>query len=721
MIPIVWASAWVAAAAPIEGRVMERGDGIGLSEALLRAHLPDGTEAQVEVDLEGRFRVDWPAGTPVTVLAAGHVPLDTQVPEEGPWNLFLARGSGGAEVVVEARRDDPVVSEQKLDRERVLQTPGTHEDPIRLVQSLPGVSQTPEYSPRAGDISVRGALPGDNRYLFDGIDLPYLYHFNQYSSVFHTRLLDELTLYPSTFGASFGGANGAILDTHSVWNHPDRVRASVNLNLIMGGGEIDVPLADAWTLRASARRSYYDLISPSSLQYTVFPIFSDGFARLEHELPNGTRLAVVTIGAHDYYERYAGEPTLLDPYESAVNPVLAHQQGFSVVAVQHTGAGPRGSVTGSLSFTGYEQSDSLPEASARRLENTIALREDGVAIAGPHARVALGVEVRDKSLYLNVATDRAWSEVARESPLLARGVADAERLHRTLAGVYLEPRIDVGTLRIIPGVRLDGDTLSHEATLDPRLGLRWHPAKDTNLRAAVGLYSEFATPEQLSPVLGTPGLAPERSAQVAFGADQTVAGRLELGVDAWAKSMWDLVQDQTGAAPLTGLTGKAAGVSLTSRYRIRDVFFTWVSLDLAKSTREKDGVVWPSDYDQPYALNVVASWTFRPTWNVGIRYRLSAGLPYTPIAYGVYNPVADTYTPVDGPTNSERLPSYQKFDLHVEKRFELRRVTITPYLEAWYVPAANNVMYLAWNYDYSQSAEVHGPSFLPLVGVRGEL
>lgn len=705
----------------IDGRVLEQGTGAPVPDAELRLRLFQLPEEIVYTDVDGRFHLTAVVGTEVHVEADGHAAVDLTVPDDPSWRIYLRRAQTAMEVVVEARRDDPVVSEQHLDRERVLQTPGTHEDPVRLVQSLPSVAQTPEYSPKSGDIAVRGSLPGDNRFFLDGVELPYLYHYNQYSSVFHTRLLNELTLYPSTFGAPWGDATGAVLDTRSVWNHPERIRASANLNLIMGGAEVDVPLAPEWTLRMSGRRSYLDAISGDSLQYTVFPVFGDNFFRLEHEPHADTRFALVTFGANDHYSRFVGEPTTLDPYENSVNPVLDFQQIFQVVAFQHQSTGDRGTLRGSLSFTAYEVDASMPTAAADRIENTLAVREDGRLDLSDHLKLALGTEVRGSEVYLDIATDRAWPEVSRESALLARGVADQETLTRVLIGAYAEPSVEIGTLRVTPGVRLDGDTLSKALTADPRLGLRWHAAPDTYVRAGAGVYSQFPDAEDLSTVLGSPDLRPARSLQLAFGADQAIAGRWELGLDAWAKQMHNLTVDQVDAAPVTGVDGHAEGISLTTRYRLRDVFFSWASLDLARSRRTIAGVESPSDYDQPVAVNLVGSWTFRPTWNVGLRYRLSTGLPYTPIVDGIYEAATDSYLPVEGAPNSARLPAYQKVDLHLEKHIELRRATLTPYLEVWYVPPTNNVMYLAWSYDYDASEEVHGPGFLPLVGIRGEI
>lgn len=718
MIGLLWVG--VALAAPVEGRVLQRGGSVGVEADLLWTGA-DGTSQQLTTAPDGRFTVDLPPGTKVQVLASGYDPGELLVPEKGPVVVLLRYVGGELEVVVEARDQDPVVFAQKLDRERVLETPGTHEDPLRLVQALPGVSQTPEYSPTAGDIAVRGSLPGDNRFYLDGIELPYLYHYNQYSSVFHTRLLDQLELYPSTFGAPWGDATGAVLDTRSVWDHPEQLRASLSANFIMGSGEVAVPLGDRWVVRASGRRSYLDLVEGNSLQYTVFPTFWDDFLRVEHHGPKGGKLALVSFGAHDDYTRYASEPNLLDPQEQSVNPELAYAQGFQVVALQHEQAGDRAHLRGSFSFTDHRLTASLPTAASDLHTRALALREDAELDLVEHLAVAAGVDLRGTQTRVLVSADRAWPEVVRESALLALGVPDDETLLRLRSAAWLEGRWSPGTLTVLPGVRVDSDSLGQDVVVDPRLGLRWRPSHNTGLRAAAGLYSQFARPEQLSAVVGDPTLAPARSAQVALGADQAIAGRLEIGLEGWYKRGWDLVVQTPGALPVGGATGDAMGLSITSRYRLREVFFAWASADFAHSTRTLDGVESPTDFDQPYAFNVVGSWTFRPTWNLGLRWRYAKGLPYTPITDGIYQSATDSYLPVLGELNGARLPDYQKVDAHVEHRIELKRATITPYAELWFVPPGNNVMYMAWSYDYDESQPVHGPGFLPLLGVRGEI
>ena len=618
------------------------------------------------------------------------------------------------EVVVEARRDAPVVSEETLDRERVLLTPGTFEDAVRLVQSLPGVALTPEYGPQAGDLAIRGAAPWESRYLLDGIELPYLYHFNGYSSVFPARLLDELRLLPSTFGAEHGDATGAVVSTSSTWERGRTPRASANANFVMAGAEATLPSGEAWAVRASGRRSYLDAVSRDEEQYTVFPVFSDLFARLEYTPSPGARWSVGGFGASDRYTRYAGEPTTLDAYAQAQNPAFAYAKGFGAGAVTHRHVVGNKRLDGSLSYSRYTQSGVLSTAAEDNTLSRLQLREELHAFASERLDVVAGVDARHESQRLLVTTDRPWPELERESTLLARGVNVDEHGFRVAGGVFSEARWTAGAFRVVPGLRLDGDSATESVVLDPRLNARWQIGPDERLRLAVGQYSQFPDLLWLSPGAGSPWLPAAVSRQVALGFDYAFAGRLELEMDVWGKLGEDLVEVDADDRP-RGVAGVAYGVELQSRYRLRDTFFASAGVTLSHA--ERDEVLF--DYDQPWAFNLVGSWNFRPTWNVGLRYRAGAGLPYTPVVDGTYDATADSYEPVFGAENSERLPVFQKVDIHVQKDWRFRTWSLAVYGEGWFVPPGNNVMYLAYSYDYDEVGNVEGPVFVPLLGVRG--
>lgn len=700
-----------AAHAAVEGRLTERLTGLPIAGATVAY-----AGGSVQTDARGRFVLDLLPGTPVTFEAPGFLTSTFPVPEVDEWRVKLAREEGALEIVVEARRDVPVVSVTSLDRERVERTPGTFEDPVRLVQALPGIAITPEYSPKAGDIAIRGAGPGESRFLLDGVDLPYLFHFNGYSSVFHTRMLDELTLWPSTYGSNWGGATGGIIETKSRWDRPDEVRGSVNLNLVMGGGEVRVPVGETFVVRASGRRSYLDAFSRDDEQYTVFPVFWDYFARAEHHPGGDRRWGLFAFGAGDNYERFSGEPTELEGWEQETNPKFVYDQAYHVAGLTHRERLGRTKLDGVLAYVDYTVAGELPTAAERFRERSLQLREDAVTAPSETFSLAYGFEVEGSSTTLDATTTQAWPEVAREAALLARGVsANVDQL-RLVGGAYVEGRVELGPVRLVPGLRADYDTLTAAPTVDPRFLARWQIGPDTRLRAGVGQYSQFGSVAQLSAVTGDPGAPPVEARQLAVGLDHAIAGRWEVGLDGWAKQMEGLFLTELDGTVSGGVSGEAWGVEVTSRYRIRDRFFA--SAAFAFGYAERDGVVF--DYDQPWSGNVAASWTFLPTWNAGLRYRVSAGLPYTAVEDGLYLAASDTYAPLYGARNAERYEPYQKLDLHLEKTFHTRLLKITAYGELWWVPSGNNVMYLAYRYDYDESAPVAGPSAIPLVGIRAE-
>jgi len=117
----------------------------------------------------------------------------------------------------------------------------------------------------------------------------------------------------------------------------------------------------------------------------------------------------------------------------------------------------------------------------------------------------------------------------------------------------------------------------------------------------------------------------------------------------------------------------------------------------------------------------MGSWSLDNGWTFGARYRVGSGLPYTPVTDGLYLGDSDTYAPVLGPENSARLPPFQKLDVRVAKEIQLRRTTLSGYLELWVVPPVNAALYPIYSYDYRQMTYVQGPSFVPLVGVEAEL
>lgn len=703
-----------ALAAELSGQVTEIGSRSTISEVVVWVD-----QTSTAVDNRGRFSLDLPNGVHrVEFRAEGYKPviLEVQLPLTKELRVAMEPEDAPLEIVVEARRDLPHASFQVLDRERVERTPGTHDDPGRLIQALPGVASTPEYSPRSGDLSIRGAAPGDSKFYLDGVELPYLFHFQQYASVFHTRLLESVSIFPSTFGSSYGDAIGGIIESESrETGASDEFHGGAAGNMIMGGLWFQTPRTEQGGLSASARRSYADLMDNSSEWYTIWPTFWDYFSRGDRTVGQH-RLSVSGFGAGDRYGRYVLQPENLGPLEREANPPFVFDRAFHIVSARHHSLLGDWEAKGNVALVQDRWKASLPEDYQNRLEHYLWLREDLSVAPNDWLEVVAGFQAKGQRVQREVQASQAWIELTQDAPLLARGVDVDETLQRVVAGAYVEPRFQAGGWRVQTGARLGYDTLLKAGVVDPRVTWRWTWGDNFGLRGAVGRYSQSPEIDWLSPAAGNPSLGFSRSTQASLGADVAVAGRLEFTVDGWVKQLEGMVVETPGEEPVA-VDGHAWGVELSSRYRLRERFFTWLSVNLGESIR--GGL--PFDYDQPFALNFVSSWTVSPEWTLGLRYRYSVGLPYTPVAYGVYDGTQDRYLPVLEEQNSARLSDYQKIDARAERTWRFAQWSLTAYAEIWYVPSANNSMYVVNSYDYSQQVMVAGPSFVPLVGLRGEL
>jgi hypothetical protein len=618
------------------------------------------------------------------------------------------------EIVVEARRPSPHAVRQVLDRERVEQTPGALGDPLRVVQALPGLAVIPELSVSAGNLVIRGSSPDESRFFVEGVELPYLYHFSQYASVIHTGVLDEIAVYPSSFGPAYGNTAGGVVEAKLRSPVDDDAGGSLRGNLLMASGHAVVHQGDSDGTAFSARRSYLDLMESGSDQYTLWPVFWDYMGRQEHLYGSGSRVSFTVLGAGDGYGRYAGDTALLDPLEQESNPELQLGRHFHGGMLLGDMVIDGGRVQTTAAVIRDVWRVRLGTDSQERIETYAVTAAKALLFPASRVQLALGADLKLENLERDVQATGPSPLVQTEAPLLARGVSVNDTLRGAVGGAWVEPRLVLGSTVVQPGLRAQLQTHADEGglLLDPRLTVQSELAKDLRLRLGGGLYSQAPDLDDVDPSTGTAGLQVTRAAHLAVGVDAVVAQRLEFNLDLWGRQIGNAVALDSEGRP-SNVDGRAVGVELGSRYRLREVFFAWVSLALGRA--ERGGA--PFDYDQPYALNTVLSWDFADGWNAGLRHRLAAGLPHTPVTGGAYDGTTDAYAPIYGTDNSARLPDYQKVDLHLEHTWTRDWGHVGVYAELWWV-ISGNVLEPVYSYDFSQAGQVGGPPFLPLIGAR---
>jgi outer membrane receptor protein involved in Fe transport len=289
----------------------------------------------------------------------------------------------------------------------------------------------------------------------------------------------------------------------------------------------------------------------------------------------------------------------------------------------------------------------------------------------------------------------------------------------------------IPALHLMPSVRVDYTRDTHRTDVSPRFISRYDIVPEfpkTTLKGAIGIYTQPPQPQQSIVPFGTPGLKSSRAIHYDVGIEQDFTKQINLTLDAWYKTLTDLVSLQPSATTASGITygntgsGRIYGIDVWLRYKPDDHFFGWVSYTLSRSER-RDFPSYPmrlAAFDQTHILAVVGSYKLGRGWQVGATFRYVTGPLYTPNLGGVSDFDAGAYQPIPSfPQYTARLPAYHELDLRVDKEWYFTSWTLGVYLDVRNVYNRQNPEAVQYNYNYSQNQPVSFLPILPILGVRG--
>ena len=110
--------------------------------------------------------------------------------------------------MVEVRGTPAGAGTPTLSRAQARELPGAFGDPLRAVDSLPGVVPTISGLPV---FFIRGAPPASVGYVVDGVEVPLLFHAFLGPSVLHPGSLSGVVLQSAPADVRYGGSAGAVI------------------------------------------------------------------------------------------------------------------------------------------------------------------------------------------------------------------------------------------------------------------------------------------------------------------------------------------------------------------------------------------------------------------------------------------------------------------------------------------------------------------------------
>jgi TonB family protein len=672
---------------------------------------------------------------------------DVELAKSGP----AAASEDDLEIVVQAPALAKQVVTTEVSADQARRLPGTQGDVLKVIESMPGVARS---SAGSGQLIVWGAAPDDTRVYVDGVRIPRLYHEGGLRSVVATEMVDAVELSPGGYGSSYGRGLGGLVTVRTRRADEKEFHTSIGVDVLDASVSARAPLTKDLRFVIAARRSHlHTTVEPftdgDAKDYFPIPRYHDGQARLTYELGRGERISLTGLLSSDNISRSipSTDPLRIraDTRTSDFYRVYARYEkelnGANVDVVPFFGIDQKSTLNRFGDIPTEASSDSTLYG-ARASYRGKATRELTVT-------VGLDAEVTNATLRRNGSIVNP----AREGDVRVFGQEPLDRINAdqwkvVTAGLAPFAELDVALfgekVHITPGARFDpyfvsvnrktpqeGETpaigsFREDAALEPRLALRWEPTRRTVFKAAYGRYHQPAAADDLSSVFGNPTLPAARAEHFLASAGARLTKSTWLESTVFRVTSEDLAMRNPAPSPLLAEallpigSGRSYGAQMLLRQELVHGLFGWVSYAVVRSQRQDapDRPYRLSDFDQSHVLTALGSWDLGRGFEVGARVRYATGFPRTPVRYAYYAARRDTYQPVFGDKNTDRIPSFFQVDLRAAKRFPLLGGEMESYLEVQNVLNRENPEEVVYSANYRDKAYITGFPILPVFGLR---
>ena len=632
-----------------------------------------------------------------------------------------------------------------LDRRTIQTLPDVGEDPLRATHRLPGAAASGASAKthfRGGEESEVGIVLNGQR-LFDP------FHVRDYQNIFSAidaRAIEGVEVFTGGFPVRYGDRmSGFVLMESMQADKPRHTELGIsvfNTSVLTTGSKDDM----RWLF--SARRGNLDLIINPDFGR---PKYYDVFAELAFELTPNATLSVNALYADDVVtivlETDPAEREQVDSdtrnaqlwlqLDNQWSDELSTMTVFSVVAFENLRDG----------FLDDPEKMVATVRDERDVEQ-IAVRQDWTWRATDRHLVQWGVQFSYSEANYDYASTAEYFGLPALYPDLPDRVdrAAVANPNGGSYGAYVADRWKLSEKTIFEwGLRWDDQTytgLASDSQLSPRMSLLRKLGEHTDLRLSWGRYHQSQGIHELQIEDGVTEFWPaQRADHLIAGIQHRFSNDVRLRLELFHKDMQDVrprfenLFDPLGLIPelqpdrirLEPSSAKSNGAEI-SIHRARGDWNWWASYTWSKATDEIEGRDEYRSWDQRHAVQGGFGWS-NESWDVSLAASVHSGWPTTDLSLlqdGVDPDGEPDYIVVPGPRNALRYEHFASLDFRASRRFDVRRGTLSLFVEISNITDRSNVCCTDWDVADDQGVPVLDPSLdywlprLPAVGVLWE-
>jgi len=702
----------------VHGTVMEMGTRRPMADVLISVQTRTGLSASS--DSLGKFELHLPAAgsyelhaTDASSGASATQTLTIADDSTSPVLTFYLRPIQKlAAVVVTAERSPDRVSKSALSGNMIRSLPGTSGDPLRALQTLPGVVGVEGTSAPA----VRGTGPEDNLYYVDGLYVDKLFHLGSLS-VFNADLIQDFNLYSAAFAPHYGDVTGAVIDV--ALRNPRKDRFGTKLQADFMGASVlaEGPRGSNESYYFAARRSYIDLLIKQVEQDGVtvqIPEYWDYQGKYLWQLNDNNRLTMHLHGAADRISFNVSSTSDTGQMDPVLVGTSAHSDGSATqgLVLDSTISG-KAFNTLTLEHASNHSEMVVGTAGTVNLKrNLLVLREQLTLDFNPSHQLLLSNEFLNSRV--KVAADIQNPTCTEFNPDCDVSTSPRLQLYDDLNAnawsMSAQDRKRVAQdLTLSAGLRHSVENYAKRSYNEPRVGAEWDWSPATLLTAGWGKHNQNPPDQQWVRVFGNPDLDHLHAEHSVLGVKHKVDDVWNWKTETYYKKLSNLVINDPSLNYINGASGQAWGFELLIRKEENDERLSgWLVLDLARSQRKNDvtGESFRYQYDQPINAKLVAKYKMSDQLSLGAKWEYHSGTPYTPIVgtSGTYpdgRPI-----PVYAGVNSGTMPPYHRLDLRLDRHFTYDTWKLNTYFELNNAYFRKNIIGYSYNPDYTSRKPV---------------
>lgn len=598
-------------------------------------------------------------------------------------------------------------------------------DVIKTLQMLPGVQGGMEG---ASGFYTRGGGPDENLFLLDGVPVYNVNHMAGFFSVFNADAVKSVTLYKGGFPARFGGRLSSVVDVRMNDGNTKRLAGNVSVGLISSRFNLEGPLCSPrTTFNIAARRSYLDLFTRplfsliednADIRAKAGYYFYDLNLKLTHRFSDKDVLSLTHYMGNDVIDaRVQDSYDITDTGYEEGNILIDWNWGNIISALRWNHLfGNKLFMNATATFTNYDFNmmmgsedktviNTPPEVKIESANlgyhsgiNDFALKADFDYSPSFNHEMKFGAVVTRHIFRPGVTVDLDGHDADAQINDTVYGNAN---IPATETGVYFEDNIQFNRfLKANVGLHYSAyqvhDSWFH--SLQPRLSLRVLAGDKLSFKAGFAAmnqyvhllsYNNFTLPNDLW-VPATERTAPLKSLQYSFGAFYNLLNSFDLSVEAYYKSMENVIEYMDGATffgssgdwedKIVSGKGWSYGLEFFLQKTVGKttgwIGYTW-SVSQRLFNRDNQilnyGKAFPAKYDRPHDLSILL------THRVNDNFELSGSLKYSSGSrvtlsmqdYKGYSEF-DGKLPFFTQRNNYQLPDYFRVDFGVNLHKSLK-------------------------------------------------